>query len=63
MFHTNMTLYNVPKSAERGGERHIFGRYDEPWPLTFKCLDGVYSVALVISNNYVSFVTEWQSAC
>lgn len=54
---------NVQKSAVRGGERYIFGSYDEPWSLTFKCLDGVYNVAMAISNYYVPYVTERQRAC
>lgn len=45
---------NEPKSAVRGGERYFFSRYDEPWSFTFKCLDGVYNVAMAISNNYVT---------
>ena len=62
MFHMNMTINNVPKSAVRGGERYVFGRYDEPWPLKLKCLDGVYNVAMAISNNYFPFVSEQQRA-
>jgi len=63
MFHTKTTINNVQKSAVRGGERYIFGSYDEPWSLTFKCLDGVYNVAMAISNYYVPYVTERQRAC
>ena len=44
----------------RGGDRYVFSRYDEPWSFTFKCLDGVYNVAMAISNNFVPFVTEQQ---